>query len=190
MAILIDSNYGLKVDGFGGFNENGLKGYSFSFITYKKMNVDEARVLMVNVLEDILSATNQDLDKFGGNKLTIDNYEITLIFSNEKTKLSYSADQSLAMAMMINRKISYYERYTDQKGFKKIYHESYSDAYEEVFGKQWDEAAHPEKVYEGASLHCQYAGVRFEIGVLVRVYELYLFVFSYECFLLLQSVFL
>lgn len=137
MAMLIDSNYGLKVYGLGGFNDKGIKGYSFTFMTYKKMDIDQARILMVNVIEDILSATNKDLRNMGKPELSLDYYEITIIFSDEKTQLSYSSDQSLAMAMMIKRNIYYSARQDDKPGFKDIYREPYSDAYEEVFGKRF-----------------------------------------------------
>lgn len=146
MAILIDSSYGLKVYGLGGFNDKGIKGYSFTFMTYKKMDIDQARILMVNVIEDILRTTNKDLRNLGKPELSLYYYEITIIFSDEKTKLSYSADESISTAIMIKKDISYYERNIDKPGFKEIYHEPYSEAYEKVFGKQFVEDSLPLQV--------------------------------------------
>lgn len=134
----INKKYELLTFGLGGFNKEGLKGYSLDFISYKKTNLEQARNLIVNVIEDILKNGNEALRKEGKMPLTLDHYELGIAIFDKDTQTFSEEDQGLAIVRFCNKKIYYSVNRQGSKkrqGFSQldtIYSEPYQEAYEKV----------------------------------------------------------
>lgn len=135
----ITSKYDLKPFGFGGFNRDGIKGYSFTFITHQRVDIESGRKLIVNVMEDILRETNDELIKESKQPLTLDHFSLAILFSDEKNHLLYVSEANLAMIDIVDRMVIYDVKLEEPIGLQQVFKEPYSNAYEKVTGERYIE---------------------------------------------------
>ncbi len=137
-AEYILKNHSFKLYSFGGFNSEGVKGYSFSFISNEKVDENVARKLIVNLVEDVVANGNVCLNALGKSSKQRDQYEIAIVFFDKDTGVFYTINQSLAKVSYSDEYIRFVKNESDSSPLETIARESYQEAYEKVFGKQLD----------------------------------------------------
>ncbi|MBI5346412.1 MAG: hypothetical protein HZB76_04650 [Chlamydiae bacterium] len=132
----IYQNKGLKFLGFGGGGPHDIKMLALSFKTYGKVNVDEARELLVYCVEQFLSNinSNEKIRPFLHNfPFTGNNIEIRIFFYNKndaKVNPPY-----ISYAVAIDGVVRFYIKNSFDK-FEKVSEETYEKALKKVKAKQ------------------------------------------------------
>lgn len=134
----IQKNHKLKLYGIGGFNDEGIEGYSFTFSLEAKVDKEYARELIVNLVEDLVSNGNACLNSLGKLPIIRSQYRIGIVFFNKSTGTFFSPDQGLAKVSYFDEKIRFVTNESEAAPLETLSIESYQDAYEKVFGKQLD----------------------------------------------------
>lgn len=121
----------LLLVGEGGSYMGDIQDIGFSYITYEKMDLDQARRLYIEVTEGYLSRFNENEEVrpyMHTYPFTIDNLQVMLAFENEKRE--YREEGEIAL-MCVLRGFLCFEGYDhEKKKFYRIHHEPYSTARE------------------------------------------------------------
>lgn len=135
----ISNKYLIHPFGRGGFNEDGLKGYSLTFESNERVDVVQARNLIVNMLEDIIKNNNGCQNTQCKTKLSYRNFKVAVLFSDKNSQKFISDDLGIA-SVRVSQGNVYYS--VDKRGnyqLETIFEEPYSEAYEKVTGKKFVE---------------------------------------------------
>lgn len=138
---VIKDKYGLSLYSLGGFNEEGLKGYSLGFRSNAKMDVDLARAQIVNVMEDLFSNGNAYFKNLGKNELVRNQYDVSIVYLDNSSGLFYTSDIGLAEVSSYFGKIRYIIEPPASNRLETLFMEPYSEAYEKVMGQKFVESA-------------------------------------------------
>ena len=131
--------YSLDCHGAGGAMMHSISELCFSSYCYRKMDMDQARVLYVQMIEDFLELVNTDaavrpfLHHY---PLSIDGIDLTISFEEKGTRNRFEKG-FLCYMFLIKENIYYYTR-DPQSGFDvQLLKEHYPVAYEKVYGRPW-----------------------------------------------------
>lgn len=133
---IIKEKYGLKLYSLGGFNEEGLKGYSFGFISNEKVDIERARIQIVNVMEDLIKNGNLFFKNLRKNELIRDQYDVSILYMDNVTGSFYPSEIGLAEVSSYFGKIRYTIEPPSSTRLETLSTESYAEAYEKVTGKK------------------------------------------------------
>ena len=122
---------GLDCICIGGSMMGDIQAVALGFVSYKALNVDEARKLYVNIVEEYLHRVNcnEEVHPYLHNyPFTINNLEFTIRFSHPNGKRI--ADGHVALMFFIeNRNLLFYKGYdSNTDNFYLLHKESYEEA--------------------------------------------------------------
>ena len=114
--------------------EGNIKGYSYALRSHQKIDVKDARVLIVKFVEELVERINNELK----NPIEIKNLEIYIYFFDAERDRPYTQDIGLAIVTLIYEEVRFS---VDRKGtfdLETIHVEPYAQAYEKVMGKKYE----------------------------------------------------
>jgi hypothetical protein len=120
----------------GGQMMDNIKVVHLSFDLQKKVGVDEARLMLIEMTQKFMRQVNADekirpyLENYPINHL---NAEFTLNF---KDKRHIYLEEGVACAMMVKNKIYYFKSDSETGPLKDLYEETYAEALEKVNAKK------------------------------------------------------
>lgn len=110
------------------------------FTSFDRLSIDEARILYVNIMEQLLNDINHDVDirpYLQSYPFTIEGPRLRINFQDRLTRDSIEKPFVESMSLS-NGKINYMglekQKYDH---FISLHKESYSEAYEKVYGRPW-----------------------------------------------------
>ena len=119
----------LDAFGMGGELMTNVKSFSLTYVSERKLNIDEARPLIVECIEDLLKDINDYKEirpYLNDYPFTVKNLEFGIMFM--KPNGDIIRDGHLADVTSLNGKILYRIRPLNTNRFKKIYEETYEEA--------------------------------------------------------------
>lgn len=123
---------GFYLFGSGGEMMDNIKKVHLSFDLQKKVEVDEARVMLVEMTQKFMQQVNSD-EKI---RPYLENYPFTHL--NTEFSISFKdsrhiyLQEGIALAMMVKDKIYYSISDSETGPFKHVYEETYAEALEKV----------------------------------------------------------
>lgn len=135
----IEKKYDIICHGSGGAMVDNIKQVITKFTCYEKVNVDQARYMFVNIMEQYLLEINQDLEirpYLEQYPVPIEGYGLSIAFVDSHYQLRSSSN--VTYVFLTKQGYIIYDSWDDEKNqFELLCKEPYSEAYEKVFGKPW-----------------------------------------------------
>lgn len=119
----------LILSGYGGAMMNDIQSVTLRFLSYDSLNVEEARILYVEMMEEFLQRINchekirPHLHDF---PFGVDNIELTIGFEDNERKIT--PDGHVAMIFIGRNHTIYYDAYDPIKKFYSLHREPYEEA--------------------------------------------------------------
>ena len=138
-SVKMTQEYGVERSGYGGAMREDLKLFNFTFTSYKKMGVDEARILYVSLVEEFLQAANNDESVrpyLHNYPFTRDNLCMMLNFRDPKN-FRRICQPDLSLVIIGSGNIIYFSWDASETHCIEVLREPYFEAYEKVYGKPY-----------------------------------------------------
>ncbi|MCH9625438.1 MAG: hypothetical protein S4CHLAM123_06120 [Chlamydiales bacterium] len=119
----------LMLSGYGGAMMDDIQEISLRFLSFRALNIDEARVLYVEMMEEFLCRINhhEEIRPYLHNfPFDINNVALTIGWINSDRKIT--RDGHMALMFIGNNHTIYYEAYNSTEGFYTLHKESYEEA--------------------------------------------------------------
>jgi hypothetical protein len=113
------------------------KGFTFLYHSYEKMNIDQGRNLIINLIADFVSQVNQNIQNKGFDDLESFhhlNIQIMIFFKDSNEKFQSATDALAVVSGGGDNRVTYSKFDTTIDDFVKILEESYESAYQKVKG--------------------------------------------------------
>lgn len=136
----VTKKYGVYCYGIGGSFRENIHIIDITFTTYDEIqDINIARYLYVNLMEEFMQEINNN-ENIRQYLVTypfpIEGFKMSIIFS-DKTTNYFAKNPFIADVMLAKGNLVYSTLDKENFGFEEIYRESYSEAYEKVFGRPW-----------------------------------------------------
>lgn len=137
-SFVLAKQYNFQPLGIGGFNENGIKGYTYMFNFISNGDEISARKLLVSFVEDLVNNVNNLGDKL----LSFKNFDIYIFFVSPGNLYPNTLDHGLAEVRLIKGDVGFAISKKGTLDLETIHMEPYTEAYEKVTGRKY----HPSRV--------------------------------------------